>query len=156
MRHAKSDWGDSSLSDHDRPLNRRGHRDAPEMAKWLTGLGVIPGRVLCSSALRTCQTIRLMQERWPVETDVMTMESLYLASPETLWRSATSNGGDHECVMVLAHNPGISQLTSMMADRSIEMPTAAIAVFQLNVDYWSELSIDTDTDLVHFMSPKQL
>lgn len=56
IRHAKSDWDDPLLDDHDRPLNPRGHPSAPRIGKWLSAQGVIPDTVLCSSALRTRET----------------------------------------------------------------------------------------------------
>ena len=61
MRHAKSDWKDSSLTDHQRPLNKRGKRDAPQMAAKLSELGWQPSRVLTSDSQRTMETLDLMK-----------------------------------------------------------------------------------------------
>ncbi|QDT07690.1 phosphohistidine phosphatase [Rubripirellula lacrimiformis] len=156
MRHAKSDWGDPSLSDHDRQLNRRGLRDSPVMGQWLSQFGAVPDLVLCSSAVRTQETVDGMQEAWSTDPQLSVLDSLYLASPETIWRTAASEGGQHDCVMLIAHNPGISQLASMMADRGMEMPTAAIAIFRFDIADWSELSSGTEAEFVQFMSPKLL
>ncbi|TWU57820.1 SixA phosphatase family protein [Rubripirellula reticaptiva] len=156
MRHAKSDWGDSSLSDHDRPLNKRGNRDAPIMGKWLADVAPTPSLVLSSSAVRTQETVAAMTSNWSTQPTIRLLESLYLAGPEAIWRTAASEGGQHDCVMMLGHNPGMSQLTSLMADRGIEMPTACMAIFRLSITRWSEWSKDTDLEFVQFMSPKLL
>ncbi len=156
MRHAKSDWGDNSLSDHDRPLNQRGLRDAPVMSCWIASENYVPDRVLSSSATRTKQTIRDMLPAWNTQPDVSFSDSLYLSSPETILNTICSDSHGRSRVMVLAHNPGISQLTSMLASKPIDMPTAAIAVFRVNLARWSELSSESDIELVCFMSPKSL
>ena len=64
MRHAKSDWADSSLSDMERPLNARGRASAPLMARWIQSHRSIPDVVLCSTAIRTRQTLGLLIENW--------------------------------------------------------------------------------------------
>ena len=130
MRHAKSDWSDSSTPDHDRTLNKRGRQDSPRMAHWLSDQGVRPTKILCSSAQRTRETVGLMCEFWQDEINVTYNESLYLASPESIFQTICTEGERAERLMVVAHNPGMSQLSSAMANTSIEMPTAAVAVFQ--------------------------
>ncbi|MFY8201813.1 MAG: SixA phosphatase family protein, partial [Pirellula staleyi] len=64
MRHAKSDWADASLSDKDRPLNARGRASATLMAQWMQSHQSVPDVVLCSTALRTRQTLELLTENW--------------------------------------------------------------------------------------------
>lgn len=156
MRHAKSDWGDASLSDHDRPLNARGQRDAPRMADWLADLGWIPDLVLSSSSQRTRETIARMNECWDVEPTTSFTQALYLASPESILDCIRSDGGDASQLMVLAHNPGISYLASVIADQSLEMPTAAIAIFDVDVEQWFDFRQSTSTQLIEFMRPKAL
>lgn len=156
MRHAKSDWGDVALSDHERPLNERGSRDAPRMARWLHGIGMVPDLVLSSTSQRTRDTIDLMQQEWDRDVEVCCSDSLYLATPETILRTIQSDGCGVERLMVLAHNPGITHFVSKLAGQSIEMPTAAIAVFQVEKADWSELAMGGPTRLVHFMRPKAL
>ena len=156
MRHAKSDWSDSSLSDHDRPLNSRGQRDAPSMANWLAESDWIPDVVLSSSSQRTCDTFRLMAEQWDQEPTVSFSQDLYLAAPEAILDSIRGDGIDANQLMVLAHNPGISYLASLLAEQSIELPTAAVAVFRVDVEQWSDLRQSTPIQLVDFMRPKAL
>ncbi len=156
MRHAKSDWGDASISDHDRPLNQRGQRDAPRMARWLSELEMVPDLILCSSAARTGQTVDLMMAEWNTEPVVTHTQSLYLATPETMLQTIVSDGCDAQILMVVAHNPGTSHLVYQLADQSIEMPTAAIAIFEVQIPSWSELRTSSPMQLTQWTRPKAL
>ena len=147
MRHAKSDWNDAGLTDKQRPLNSRGRASAPRMADWLARQNHTPDLVLCSSAVRTQQTLELMTEYWLSRNEnnsafaipqIHIDDSLYLASYSQLVSFArefvagvsTLGGPKPNRVMVLAHNPGMENLASQLSDRQIEMPTGAIAVFE--------------------------
>ncbi len=145
MRHAKSDWKDSGLGDKERPLNSRGRSTAPIVAQWIVEHGHLPNIVLCSSAIRTKQTLELMLQHWAImqETNptlvlpqVSMEDSLYLAS-DSLIRSiaqksatdgASGNGASGNGIMVLGHNPGIERLASNLGGCEIAMPTGAIAI----------------------------
>lgn len=158
MRHAKSDWGDSSLSDHDRPLNARGRRDAPRMAKWLNDVGIVPDRILSSTSERTRETVGLMTPEWNRQPSIEWEESLYLAAPDTILSSVGMRGGEAHHLMVVAHNPGMSYLASALAGESRDMPTAAIAIFkttQVECD-WAEMIAEPQFEFVQFMRPKAL
>jgi phosphohistidine phosphatase len=156
MRHAKSDWSDGSLSDHDRPLNHRGKRDAPNMARWLADQNLIPDLILVSSSQRTRETVALMTEIWNTEPDTLFREDLYHSSPEEIIGAVQCNGNDRQRVMVIAHNPGMTSLVSHFADDFIEMPTAAIAIFESTCDSWSDLKPATSMRLVEHKRPKEL
>lgn len=156
MRHAKSDWSDGSLGDHDRGLNARGQRDAPRMAQWLAQLEIVPDRILCSSAIRTRQTVSLMTPHWPSQPEVSYCQSLYLSAPETMLETINSDGLDAEVLMLVAHNPGTTHLVGLLAGSYIEMPTAAIAIFQVDLSAWEQLRSSTPAELLHYMRPKAL
>lgn len=135
MRHAKSDWDHAMLSDHDRPLNERGRRDAPRMARWLAQRGYLPDLILASTAARVRQTIEGLLSVWTHRPLVLTSSSLYLASPTTirehlLCDAILPDGHRPRVAMVVAHNPGIEELTSQWLGMPTRMPTAAVAIFQ--------------------------
>ena len=146
MRHAKSDWNVPGLGDKDRPLNARGKSTAPTMAIWLFEHGLLPDLILCSSAVRTQQTLALMIEQWEslrltnpaISLPKMRIEDkLYLASDSdilSLARSVASDSlsGDPCSLMVLGHNPGMEILASNLGDTAVEMPTGAIAILASN------------------------
>ncbi len=140
MRHAKSDWHDSSLADKDRPLNARGRATAPTVANWLVIHDRLPDLVLCSSAIRTQQTLELMMEHWTALRSsipklllpcVHVEDRLYLASDITILSIAIDASCVDEsarCVMVLGHNPGMEALASKLNGTPVSMPTGAIAI----------------------------
>ncbi|MGB7345027.1 MAG: histidine phosphatase family protein [Pirellulaceae bacterium] len=161
MRHAKSDWSDGSVSDHGRSLNKRGQRDTPRMAQWILQQDLLPDCVLSSSSMRTTETVELLMDSWADgspdgEIHTSFNESLYLASPETIFQAIVSEGGSASRLLVVAHNPGMSQLASAMANQSIEMPTAAIAVFGVGAPNWDSFDSDTALQLTHLIRPKSI
>jgi phosphohistidine phosphatase len=134
-RHAKSDWADEGLDDHDRPLNDRGRRDAFAMARTLLRAGVRPEVLLSSSAVRARETAEAFARAFDV--DVVENADLYLAAPEALLAAARAAGSDE--VMVVAHDPGMSALVSRLADRDERMVTCAVAVFTWHEGTWDDV-----------------
>lgn len=126
VRHAKSDWGDPSLDDHDRPLNDRGLRDAPRMARALSETGFRPEVILSSTAVRA----RTTAEAFAAEFDVAVNldPELYGALGGTLWAKAAASGAQR--VIVVAHDPGMTTLAEQLSGGGIgHMPTCAVATF---------------------------
>jgi phosphohistidine phosphatase len=134
VRHAKSDWGDPSLDDHDRPLNDRGLRDAPRMARVLAEADFRPEVILSSTALRA----RTTAEAFAAELDVAVNldPDLYGAPARTLLAKAAASAAHR--VVVVAHDPGMSVLAGQLSGGEIgHMPTCAVATFSWNEDDWS-------------------
>lgn len=133
VRHAKSDWGDPSLDDHDRPLSQRGFRDAPRMAARLAATGFRPGLILSSTALRARTTAGFFAD--VLGLDVSLQERLY-GAPASLLLSAASESGT-DSVLVVAHDPGMTVLAGRLSDGEIgHMPTCAVATFTWTADDW--------------------
>ncbi len=143
MRHAKSSWDSGVVSDHQRPLNKRGKRDSPAMAKWLIDQSCVPDLVVSSDAKRTQETIERMlpvfeesEHRFSVRFE----ESLYHA-PANEWEDVlTELPPAVESVLFLGHNPGAEEFVSKYSGEYHSMPTAAIAVFEFKVESWSDCS----------------
>lgn len=131
-RHAKSDWADSSIDDHDRPLNDRGRRDAPDVATRVLRTGVRPELILTSTALRARTTAEHFAEVFDAE--VREDSDLYLASGDRILEIARAGGAAE--MMIVAHDPGMSELVSALAGREVRMPTAAVAVFTWESGDW--------------------
>lgn len=145
MRHAKSSWSDASLDDHDRPLNKRGRRDAPRIAHELHHRGWIPDRIRVSSSKRTIQTLELMEAI--SNAAVVDVEpNLYHSSISTLLQ-IVEEIEDGKTTMVLSHNPGSEILVHRLSNRFEVMPTAAAALFEKQQDGWK---------LIHVLRPKFL
>jgi phosphohistidine phosphatase len=149
MRHAKSDWANSELVDKDRPLNERGRSAAPIMANWLWTNRMVPAKILCSTAVRTRQTLDLMMSAWHlavaqsvldhakaiVAPEIDFMDELYLAPALNLLAFA-SKANTQGCLLILGHNPGMEEVASYLSGRHVEMPTAAIATLEPRGDDW--------------------
>ena len=151
-RHAKSDWGDPRLKDHDRPLNSRGLRDAPRMARYLADAGAAPERLLASTALRARSTAEAYAAQLGLEVELDAQ--LYMASPSTLLQKAAATGA--RAVMVVAHDPGMSELAWRLSGGGIDhMPTCAVARFVFDVDSWAD-ALGRPADSHSFAAPKLL
>lgn len=142
VRHAKSDWGDPNLDDHDRPLNERGRSDAPRMARRFVETGFRPDAILASTALRARSTADAFASATGVA--VTLQEQLYGAPAGLLLAAAAESGAD--AVMVVAHDPGMSVLAGRLSDGGIaHMPTCAVATFTWDADDWDvATSLDPD------------
>jgi phosphohistidine phosphatase len=161
LRHAKSSWDDETLADHQRPLAPRGERDARLIAKHLEEtLPSGPELVLCSTAVRTRQTLELVAEGLGdprVEFD----DAIYGASAGGLMTRLRSVPEDVESVLVIGHNPGLHDLALELASTGARLPrlatkfpTCAVATLSL-AGPWSALE-DGDGELTAFVIPKQL
>ena len=132
VRHAKSDWGDPSLDDHDRPLNHRGLKDAPVMAQRLADSGFAIEAILSSTALRARTTAAYFGRA--LGLDVRLDEGLYGAPASALLEAAVDSGAS--AVMVVAHDPGMSVLAGRLSGEIEHMPTCAVATFTWDADDW--------------------
>ena len=152
MRHAKSDYP-AGLSDHDRPLNRRGRLASALMGAWLREAGMIPDLALVSSAARAEET----WERMKLETPAARLKSLYLADACTLLEAARQAPDDAETLLILAHQPGLEECADRLLDgeRIEGYPTAKIAVLSFDVDHWRDAAFGA-ARLLAEAAPKQL
>ncbi|SDZ26948.1 phosphohistidine phosphatase [Jannaschia faecimaris] len=103
LRHTKSDWTDPEQEDHDRPLNNRGRAAAATMGQWLISRKYLPDLVLCSDSARTRETYQALALP---DTAVEYRPDLYLAEAEAILALARAQTA--ECVLIVAHNPGIA------------------------------------------------
>jgi phosphohistidine phosphatase len=156
MRHAKSDWSDSHLSDHDRPLNKRGRRAAPIMAQQMLLTGRVPEVILASSAVRVQETVALMLGEFGGDIAVLTEPELYLASVPAIASHVDTLHQSWECALVVGHNPGMGALVSQLAEESTDMPTAAVAVFQSHCEQWRSSIARGAWQLHEFWTPRAL
>ncbi len=157
MRHAKSSWDNGSLKDFDRPLNKRGERDAPRMGRWLTAEQIDVDRCLCSTAKRTRETLDLWLQGSGQSPAVEFIDDLYHAPPEVILDCVKDAAGSARTVMVIAHNPGMETLVADLSGQDRPFPTAATAVFEFEqLDDWIDLSWTTPVKELVFQVPKEL
>ncbi|HSH03157.1 MAG TPA: histidine phosphatase family protein [Anaerolineae bacterium] len=156
MRHAKSSWSNAGMSDFERPLNNRGQADAPRMGKLLRREDLVPDLIITSTAKRAWQTAEAVAYASGYEEDVREEEKFYLAAPVTYINVVKKVDDRYERVMVVGHNPGISELITVLTGAYEGMPTAAIGVVTLPIDSWSALSRKAGGDLKDFWVPREV
>ena len=158
MRHAKSSWDDESLSDHDRPLNKRGKKDAPRMAVFLNELDLIPDIILSSSANRARATALTVAEHLNAPSvEVEIVEDLYLAPPGIYLEHLERMADQFNRPMFVGHNPGIESVVHQLSGQWHGMPTAAVACFTVKIGIWSELSENSESiELDNVWRPKEI
>ncbi len=139
IRHAKSSWKDPTLSDFDRPLNKRGLNNAPLMGKVLRKSHAAFDRIVSSPAERAISTARLIAAEldYP-EQRIQRLEELYDASTGQLLRSIQALDDADRRVALVAHNPGLTRLCNELSGENIEnLPTCAVATIEFELDSWS-------------------
>ena len=152
LRHAKSDWGDSSLRDFDRPLAARGERDAPRIGKALRKRGPLPELIVSSPAARAKATIEAVARAAKLDLDIQFEEVVYGGSTPELIRTLSAVTS---CVLLVGHNPGFEDLVSRLSGAHERMPTAALACIEFEIDHWVDVD-DGLGKLKWLMTPKQL
>jgi phosphohistidine phosphatase len=142
VRHAKSSWDDPTISDHDRPLNERGLRNAPDMGSRLSDREVSPDALISSTALRARTTARIIADSlgWPEERVVLD-RALYHASATELQEYIGGLDDSHFSVMLFGHNPGMTSLVSHLFGLPIDnLPTCGVVHLQFSTESWAEAS----------------
>ena len=162
LRHAKSAWPD--VPDQERPLAKRGRRDAPRIGRWLRDHGYLPDAVVCSDARRTRQTWKLVARELGGSPSVRFEPRAYDASALTLLHLARELPGQYRAALLIAHNPGISDLATGLTawpagngssqPPDLLLPTAGVAVFEFSGG-WPGLA-PGQARLVDFIVPADL
>jgi phosphohistidine phosphatase len=156
MRHAKSSWKHPELPDQDRPLNKRGEKDASRMGKFIREKELIPQLILASPAKRVSQTVDGMQGKMDFKGKVEYVDSLYLAEPSAYLTTLRDIPDNFERVMVVGHNPGLEGLLQILSGQVESLSTAALAYLVLPIEHWSDLNESIHGELVERVKPRDL
>jgi len=141
VRHAKSSWDISDLNDFERPLNDRGKKDAPVMAKRLLHKKVHIDAFVSSPAKRAKKTAELFcREYKRKEDEIIFISKLYHASPEVFFEVIAELDNSFDTVAIFSHNMGITEFVNLLVkDTKIDnMPTCAVFAVQTNIKKWSD------------------
>ena len=155
LRHAKSDWGDSSLRDFDRPLADRGERDAPRIGKALRKSGVTPDVIIASPAARAKATVQAAMKAAKIELNVTFDKAIYGASSSELMKLIRRLPDAANCALLVGHNPGFEDLVGRLTGSQERMPTAALACIEFQIEHWDDVN-DGQGKLAWRLTPKQL
>ena len=157
VRHAKSSWDDHSVPDHDRPLNKRGRRDAPYMSAWFAKKYGKPDLLITSTARRAQETADAFAAACGISEDsvVRTREIYQATVQDILDQIAWLATNEHERVMLIGHNPTLTYVLEALVKGDVnEMSTCSVAVIRFaDASSWKDLH---DGELVEFASPKHL
>ena len=155
LRHAKSNWDDSAVRDHERPLNARGKRDAPRMGQFARDEQLLPELIVSSDAVRARMTASAMADA--TGGQLLLDPRLYHAGSTDILAALRSVVQESVAtVMIVGHNPGLAELIAQLTGEQEDLPTAALARIALPIDRWSDLDISTRGTLIGLWRPKDL
>ena len=157
VRHAKSSWEYPELTDYDRPLNKRGLRNAPQMAKYLHDIIANPGVFYSSPAKRALETAKIFAREYKVsEEKIIESDHLYLPGMDDFSAFFDKVEDKIEAIILFSHNPGLINLVDRLTGESFDnIPTCGIAMVSLEVEKWSN-AIDVGGVLDGYHYPKEL
>lgn len=156
MRHAKSSWKDESLDDHDRPLNKRGKREAPRMGEFLRQQDLIPDYIISSSARRAWKTAELVAYAAGFRGETRITSELYMAGPARILEVAANTPEAFQVALLIGHNPGLEELLAQLTGDYRAVPTAAIACLRLDINSWKEIAAGASVSLINLWQPREL
>jgi phosphohistidine phosphatase len=157
VRHAKSSWKDTSLPDRKRPLNKRGERDAPVMGKRIHDHNIRPSLIVTSPATRAWTTAKVIARELNYPKEFLQREDLlYLASLERILDVIVSQENGFNSLMVVGHNPGLTDLVNFLQPGlTNNLPTAGVVSVQIDQDDWNLYERPSTELLVHDWPKKQ-
>ncbi len=138
VRHAKSSWKHRGLSDRERPLNKRGERDAPVMGKRAAEAGLRPSQIISSPAVRAWTTARVFAKalNYPIEF-LQREDGLYLASLDNLLDVVATQDAGFNSLMLFGHNPGLTDFANYLVPGiTSNLPTSGIVSVNVDCDDW--------------------
>jgi phosphohistidine phosphatase len=139
VRHAKSSWKDTSLTDRDRPLNKRGKRDAPEMGRRIAAAGIRPSLIVSSPAVRAWTTAKVIANEIGYPREFLQRDNaLYLASVNGILDVIASQDVGFNSLMLVGHNPGFTDLANhLVPGLTNNVPTAGVISVELDTGEWT-------------------
>ncbi len=140
LRHAKSSWDNPNLADFERPLNERGLKAAALIGELILKKHFEIDYVLSSPANRAKQTANLVKEYGKIESAIKFEDRIYEAGVQTLEMIAAGFDENYQSVMIVGHNPGLESFIGFLTGEMCAMPTAALAIIDLEIAGWNQIS----------------
>lgn len=141
IRHAKSDWNSAELSDFERPLNKRGKKDAPFMGEKIKELNVHPDIIIASPAKRALETITAISSEINYPFDKIVFDkSIYHSSVQNLIELLNNIDNSYSTLFLVGHNPGLTYLSNYLTNDYIDnIVTCGIVKIELEIGNWNEI-----------------
>jgi phosphohistidine phosphatase len=156
LRHAKSSWKNPGLADINRPLNKRGKRDAPRMGMLLRQQDLVPDIILSSPAVRARRTAQAVSEESGYENDIEIQDEFYPGDPYAFIDTLIALPDQVNTALIIAHNPGLEAFLDVLTGETARMPTSTLAHISLPINSWVEMTNDVEGKLVNFWRVKEL
>ena len=156
IRHAKSSWKSPELKDIERPLKKRGQKEAPLMGKVLKETPITPDRIFSSPAVRAQTTAQLIAKEYGMdESKIRTLPGLYMESGSKLLQEIQAIEDEYNVVFLVGHNPGMMDLAVSLTGEALEnFPTAGAMGIEFHCDTWEEAGTE-NAKKIFFESPKK-
>lgn len=140
VRHAKSDWGNPGLDDFDRPLNERGKKDAPVMAKRLKDKKIKVDALIASPAKRAARTAKIFAEEMEIKKDkIIFKDELYMAGEDSFFKVIENINNKISSAAVFSHNNGITDFANLLTETRIDnMPTCGVFAIKILSESWKD------------------
>ncbi|MEZ5427113.1 MAG: histidine phosphatase family protein [Pyrinomonadaceae bacterium] len=155
LRHAKSSWDNPNFSDFQRPLNERGEKAAPLMGKTMRDSEFLPQTIISSPAERAKQTAFLVKKAADLDAEIRFDQRIYGAATSEILEIASELDDGFASALLVGHNPTFENAVRVLTGRFETMPTASLAVIDLEISDWSEIAPGSGR-LREFLRPKQL
>lgn len=156
VRHAKSSWDDPGLPDRERPLNKRGERDAPIMGDRIAAAGIRPSLIVSSPAVRAWTTAKAVARAINYPLEFLQRENgLYLASVNGILDVIAAQDNGFNSLMLFGHNPGFTDFANyLVPGLTSNLPTAGVVCVNIDIENWN-LHERPDAELVLHDWPKK-
>jgi phosphohistidine phosphatase len=154
LRHAKSSWAEAEMSDFERPLNERGEKAAAFMGELMSRRGYDPYVILSSPAVRAKTTSEIVKKSGKLDGEIRFEHRIYEASPQTLRQTVADLDDAYASALLVGHNPGLEGFIRYLTGNLEPIPTAALAVIDLDIDTWLAVSEDRG-ELKKIYRPKE-
>ena len=156
LRHAKSSWSDASLGDRERPLNKRGKRDAPLMGQRLHASVVRPSLIVSSPAVRAWATAKIVAAEISYPREFLQREDrLYLAGVRQLLEVVSEQDAGFNSIMLVGHNPGLTDFANwLVPELTPNVPTCGLVAVEIDADDW-DIRDNSGCELLFYDYPKR-
>lgn len=156
MRHAKSTWKEKKAEDYDRPLSKRGRKDAPRMGELLKENNLLPDLIIASSAVRNRETTELVIESMGYRGNVFLYGDLYMGEVDVYISHLHQVADNVNTLLLIGHNPSLDCILQLLTGKVETLPSAAVAHIQLPIESWKDLQFEPVGTLVNFWKPKEI
>ena len=163
MRHAKSSWDDSRINDLDRPLSKRGKKNAKMICEFFIKRKIKFDYALISSSKRTRKTFQILSKKITKPKKVNFSKDLYLVDENVITKKIKEISSEYKSILVINHEPLVKNLVRNLTKNhntnnfklmNYKFPTSAFAKIEFDIKAWNE--VEKKGVLEEFIRPKDL